>query len=108
MDIFLPLLVICPSGLRRANIVLLPVFGPSAKQDDDPVSVFAKVNAIAGTEIDFVFHHPATNRLNVREVALCQPGNCDGNLSRGMRIQTVEPIGIGAMAGRIDVFENRD
>jgi len=94
--------------LSRANIVLLPVFSPSANKDDDPVSFFAKVDAIARTEIDFVFHHPATNRLNVREVALRQPGNRDGNLGRSMRIQTVEPIGIGAMAGRIDVFENRD
>ena len=84
------------------------MFRSSANKDDDPVSFFAKVDAIARTEIDFVFHHPATNRLNVREVALRQPGNCDSDLSRGMRIQAVKPIGIGAMAGRIDVFENRD
>jgi hypothetical protein len=84
------------------------MFRPSAKQDDDPVSVFAKVSSIARTKIDFVFHHPATNRLDVREVALPQPGNCDSDFSRGMRIQSVEPVGIGAMPGRIDVFENRD
>jgi hypothetical protein len=53
--LFLSSLVKGPAFLRRRDILLLPLLGTAANQNDDAVTVLAKVGAVAWAEVDLVF-----------------------------------------------------
>lgn len=50
----LALLIVDPSFASRCHVAVLPFLCSAAEKDDDSISVFPKVHAIAKSEIDAV------------------------------------------------------
>jgi hypothetical protein len=46
--------VIGPAHLSRCNVVVLPFPGPTTDENHEALAVLAKINAVAGAEINLV------------------------------------------------------
>jgi hypothetical protein len=51
--------------LRCLDFLVLAFLRPAANQNHNPVAIPANVNAVAGTEVDFVFIHARANASRV-------------------------------------------
>src|SRR6266852_9259496 len=56
-SLFLPYLVILPSGDRVLDVSLLTFLAASTKQNDDAFSVPPKIDSVAWTKVDSVLKH---------------------------------------------------
>jgi hypothetical protein len=56
-----------PAFLSQLDIVLLALFGAAAKKDDDFFTVLAKINAVAGAEINPILEYPLPAPLMFEE-----------------------------------------
>src|ERR1039458_8452121 len=81
-----------PAFDSQRNVFLLPLLRAAAEQNDDSLSVFAKVNPVAWTEINTVFKDPAADSLHIREVSQAQPVECGGHSPRRLGVETVTPL----------------
>src|SRR2546425_1113693 len=72
--LFSPFIIVA-AGNRCFDILLLPLLGAAAQQDDKALSVLAEVNSVARTKIDAALKHARTDTLDVREIALRQAGS---------------------------------
>jgi len=52
--------------------VLLPLLGAAAKQNHEPLSVFAEIHPIPGTKVDPALEYTGTHPFEVREIAASQ------------------------------------
>jgi hypothetical protein len=59
--------------LGLPDILVLPLFGTAAEQQDQRITILSEVDAVARTPIDPVFAHAATDTLRTRKVALPHP-----------------------------------
>jgi hypothetical protein len=59
------------------DILILALFRASAYEDDEPVTVFAEVDAIAGTEVDSVFMNSSAYAFHAREISLLHARESD-------------------------------
>src|ERR1700690_4438534 len=100
--------VILPSGSRIFNIILLPFLGSTSEQDDQAFAVFPEINPEAGAKINSAFVNAAANALQIGEVALRQSRDRHGHFGRSLRTQALKPLGVGAAAVPVEVFENLD
>src|SRR6202043_1626755 len=62
-------LVIQPEALGRRNIATLTLLGSSKKQNDDPVAVSSKIEAVAGTPIQLQLENTFADAGDIRDIA---------------------------------------
>jgi hypothetical protein len=86
--------VFLPKYLGSRYVFLLPFFGSTGKQDDNLITIPAKINSVTGSEINPAFQHALTNALGTRKVALLHSNQCCHNPGRRRRIQAVKPLGV--------------
>jgi hypothetical protein len=70
---FLPPFVIGPAHLSRCNVVVLPFFGPATDQDHKALAVLAKIDAVAGAEINPAFENALACAPGVGQVTPLDP-----------------------------------
>ena len=86
--------------------MLLALLRTAAQEDDESVTVLAKVNAVAWAEIELVFEDPGPDALNIREIPKRDPGNRGRYLRRSLGIQIVEPFGVLALTFAVEIFSD--
>jgi hypothetical protein len=100
-------LVVLPPGQCGFNILLLALFGPTGDENDKAISVFAKIDALAGPQVDSVFVKAGANAFGVGEIALLQTRQ-GRYFSRGLTVEAAEPLGVWGAASPIKIFTNFD
>src|SRR5580658_4339189 len=105
---FLALLVVLPASDGGLDVSLLALFETTAQQQNQPVAILAKINAVARAEVQLVFENPGSNAFNVREVAMRHADHGSCRLGGRGSIQSVEPPRIRATARTVQIFSNLD
>lgn len=88
------------------DVGLLALFGSAAEQDHEPLSILAKVNAVAGTEIQAQFKDARTYAFCYREIAPFESVEEHGDPCLGTVIQLTEPSLKGISPKTVDVLTN--
>src|ERR1035438_1735952 len=97
-----------PAFDSQRNVFLLPLLRAAAEQNDDSLSVFAKVNPVAWTEINTVFKDPAADSLHIREVSQAQPVECGGHSPRRLGVEPVKPLPEEVSSVMAEIFPDVD
>jgi hypothetical protein len=74
------------------NIAVLPFLGPAADQDHQSLAVLAKINSVAGPEINLVFENALSHALGVGQVTPLHPREGHRHLGGGNGVQPLEPL----------------
>ena len=90
--------------MGRVDVCLLPFFGASAKQDDQPLPILAKLNPISRPKIQPQFRNPGTCTFCHREVTLLQAQDGGDDSGAGGRVELHDPIPVRNPALSIDIF----
>ena len=90
------------------DVLLLTFFRSAPNQDDQPVAIFAEVNAVAGTKINPVLVDTGANALGVGKITLLDACQSSGHLGRCLLVQTIGPRGKRASSAPIQVFAHFD
>jgi hypothetical protein len=90
--------------MRRIDIALLPLLGPTRQQNDDRLAIPPEINSIAGTKIDPKFQHAFAHAFDVGEIALLDAGDRTDDLGAGRNVLFREPFGEWTLTARGDVI----
>lgn len=66
--VVLPIFSFYNPANRPLDVLLLPLLGAAAKENDETLAIFAEVDSVAGSEIDAALEHTRTD-FDVRRVA---------------------------------------
>lgn len=75
------------------DVSLLPLLCAPAQQNNQNVSISAKINAVAGAKFEPVFINAAANAFRVGEVSLLHLRERNRNFGGSRSMQTIEPPG---------------
>jgi hypothetical protein len=103
-----PVFSVCnpPNSYPQRDVLLLTLLDAAAEQNNQPLAVFAKINPVAGAEIDSQFKHTGTNTFNIRDITHGEPGY-GGCHFRGCRcIQSVKPNLVKVAALPVEIFSD--
>jgi hypothetical protein len=84
--------IVFPPVTRDVDVVLLTLFRSAAKKNENPFALFAKVDAITGTEIDPALVNAAAHTLDVGKIPQSDAIESRSNLSRRFGIEPIEPL----------------
>src|SRR5262245_10143855 len=104
----LPAFVILPPVLSRLNVVLLVLLGSTRDENHERIAVLAEIDAVARSEIDPAFEYACADTLHIRKVAHFHTRQRSSDLGCRRCVQTVEPAGERASAGRVEVLSYDD
>jgi hypothetical protein len=86
-----PIFSVCSPASRRSRRRYRAAgafCGAATEQNNEVLAVPSKVNAVAGTKIDFQFEHNGTDAFDVRDIAQREPGQSCRHLRGGLRVLT--------------------
>jgi hypothetical protein len=87
----------CPGVL---DVFLLTFFYATAKQDDESISILAKIDAISGAEIYPAFENACADTFGIGQIALLHAHQGSYNFGSSRRIQAIKPFGVGLPPSR--------
>jgi len=100
--------VLVPKFECHSDIVLLTLFGPTAKKNNDSFPLFSKINSIAGAKIDLQLVYAGANAFDVGEVSKGRSIQSGRHLFGGFSIQPAKPFVKSTAAVRVAIFANID
>ena len=78
--------------MRRIDIPLLALLGPTREQDHQHRTVLSEIHAVARSKIDPIFKDALANRFDAGEIALLQPDDGARDLGSCYRFQLRKPL----------------
>ena len=91
-------MLVSPALLHRLNGLLLALLGAAAKQNYQAITVFAEIDPVAWSNIDFPFKYACPDAVHVRPVACRELIQCRRNLCRCNGIEPIKARGEGERA----------
>jgi len=88
---FLAILVVLPATSGSLDVSLLALPRAPTEEDDDFISVLAKIYAIAWTEIDFELEYACANALHIRRISQLKTCQRTRNLRFRYWVESPEP-----------------
>jgi hypothetical protein len=101
-------LIFLPNCPGVPDIFLLTFFCATAKQDDERISILAKIDAISGTEIYPAFENSCAGTSGIGQIALLHARQGKYNFGSSRRIQAIKPFGLGTAAFTVNIISDLD
>jgi len=89
-------------------VLLLLLFASTAEQYHKAVSVSAKIDPVAGSEVEAVLMHARSNTLRIREIALLHAGDGYRHLRSRWSVETIKPFPVRTAAVSSDILADLD